>query len=85
MANITDATLDQMHYLLATLIETLRLYPAIPSYLTWKLYSFSILTLILQSATTCFNANKSSIKNRIMWKWGYHMNRCEKDCEQSYL
>ncbi|OAY62388.1 cytochrome P450 704C1 [Manihot esculenta] len=30
MAKITDATLEQMHYLHATLTETLRLYPAVP-------------------------------------------------------
>nr|POE55298.1 cytochrome p450 [Quercus suber] len=30
MANITNATLDQMHYLHAALTETLRLYPAVP-------------------------------------------------------
>ncbi|GMY09399.1 cytochrome P450 704C1-like [Fagus crenata] len=30
MANVTDATLDQMHYLHAALTETLRLYPAVP-------------------------------------------------------
>jgi cytochrome P450 len=30
MANITDATLDRMHYLHAALTETLRLYPAAP-------------------------------------------------------
>ncbi|KAG7992759.1 hypothetical protein I3843_02G143400 [Carya illinoinensis] len=29
-ANITDATLDHMHYLHAALTETLRLYPAVP-------------------------------------------------------
>ncbi|KAK9910698.1 hypothetical protein M0R45_034649 [Rubus argutus] len=30
VANITDAALEQMHYLHATLTETLRLYPAVP-------------------------------------------------------
>ncbi|BFG21790.1 hypothetical protein CerSpe_080640 [Prunus speciosa] len=30
VANITDATLEQMHYLHAALTETLRLYPAVP-------------------------------------------------------
>ncbi|KAJ4841597.1 hypothetical protein Tsubulata_044636, partial [Turnera subulata] len=30
IAKITDSTLDQMHYLHATLSETLRLYPAVP-------------------------------------------------------
>lgn len=30
MANITDATLDHVHYLHAALTETLRLYPAVP-------------------------------------------------------
>ncbi|CAB4269791.1 unnamed protein product [Prunus armeniaca] len=30
VANITDATLEQMHYLHATLTETLRLFPAVP-------------------------------------------------------
>ncbi|XP_050249857.1 cytochrome P450 704C1-like [Quercus robur] len=30
MENITNATLDQMHYLHAALTETLRLYPAVP-------------------------------------------------------
>ncbi|KAJ4845544.1 hypothetical protein Tsubulata_021524 [Turnera subulata] len=30
VAKITDSTLDQMHYLHATLSETLRLYPAVP-------------------------------------------------------
>ncbi|XP_061348106.1 cytochrome P450 704C1-like [Gastrolobium bilobum] len=31
IANLTDATLDQMHYLHAALTETLRLYPAVPT------------------------------------------------------
>ena len=30
IANITEATLEQMHYLHAALTETLRLYPAVP-------------------------------------------------------
>lgn len=30
IANITDKTLEQMHYLHAALTETLRLYPAVP-------------------------------------------------------
>ena len=39
VTNITDATLERMHYLHAALTETLRLYPAIP---VVSLYNFFI-------------------------------------------
>lgn len=46
MAKITDATLEQMHYLHATLTETLRLYPAVP-----------VVNLTLKSIIMCKTEN----------------------------
>ena len=52
MANITNATLDQMHYLHAALTETLRLYPAVPFVTNSEtLFIFSFDT----NFTICYN------------------------------
>ncbi len=52
MANVTDATLDQMHYLHAALTETLRLYPAVP--LVTNLETFFIFSFDT-NFTICYN------------------------------
>lgn len=44
ITNLTDTTLEQMHYLHAALAETLRLYPAVPVVISTFLYFFEKLS-----------------------------------------